>query len=182
MISEYDKWDATDMARAVARKDVTPEELLTEALARCEAVNPKINAVVLLQDESSRRMIAQGLPRGPFTGVPFLLKDLGCEAINFPSHNGSRLFENTRYTCDSEIYTRMVATGLVRLAARSRPNCVGCVLARIVIRHRRVPVPISSSIRSIPTGTSVVVPDTKASNFTRKAAFSAPLQSFHGRP
>jgi amidase len=122
MISEYDQWDATDMARAVARKDVTPDELLSEALTRCEAVNPKINAVLLIQEDTSRRMIRNGLPKGPFTGVPFLLKDLGCEAIDFPSHNGSRLFANTTYTYDSEIYTRMAATGLVTFGRTTAPE------------------------------------------------------------
>ena len=42
-----------------------------------------------------RRAITDGLPPGPFRGVPFVLKDLGAEARDYPSHNGSRLFANT---------------------------------------------------------------------------------------
>ena len=43
----------------------------------------KIAAVVHPQADKARKAIKAGLPDGPFTGVPFLLKDLGCEAIDF---------------------------------------------------------------------------------------------------
>lgn len=53
------------------------------------------------------------MPEGPLRGVPFLLKDLGCESVDFPSHNGSRLLANTTYARDSAIYERIRATGVV---------------------------------------------------------------------
>ena len=83
------------------------------ALAATERLNPVLNAVVLAQEATARRSIAQGLPIGPFRGVPFLLKDLGCLARGLPSHNGSRLFANTQYAQDSAIFDRIRATGVV---------------------------------------------------------------------
>ncbi|MGV8984983.1 MAG: amidase [Cypionkella sp.] len=114
--------DATALAAQVACGEVTPTELLEAALAKVVALNPALNAVVLIQEETARRNIAAGLPSGPFRGVPFLLKDLGCEAVDFPSHNGSRLFANTQYTGYSAIYDRMRATGVVTFGRTTSPE------------------------------------------------------------
>ncbi|WP_458789818.1 amidase [Yoonia sp. MH D7] len=118
-----DAWnDATDMADAVASGAVSPDELLDQALARVAALNPDINAVVLLQEDTARRHIKDGLPDGPFKGVPFLLKDLGAEAIDFPTHNGSNLWRDTHYTYDSEMYLRMRKTGVVTFGRTTSPE------------------------------------------------------------
>ncbi len=114
--------DATGLALLVAQGQVTPDELLDQALARVDAVNPALNAVVLMQEDVARRAIRAGLPDGPFRGVPFLLKDLGCEAVDFPSHNGSRLLANTRYPRDSAIYERIRATGVVTFGRTTAPE------------------------------------------------------------
>jgi amidase/6-aminohexanoate-cyclic-dimer hydrolase len=67
-------------------------------------------------------MIARGLPDGPLHGVPFLLKDLGAEAVDFPSHNGSELFRNTRYARDSTLYKLLAASGLVTFGRTASPE------------------------------------------------------------
>ena len=122
MIGDLGARDATALAELVAAGEVTPSELLDAALAAVEVRNPAINAVVLIQEGVARRAIADGLPQGPFRGVPFLLKDLGCEAVDFPSHNGSRLLENTRYDRDSAIYARIRATGVVTFGRTTSPE------------------------------------------------------------
>lgn len=122
MIGDLGAADATELAGLVARGEVTPSELLDAALAAVEARNPAINAVVLVQEEVARRSIAEGLPVGPFRGVPFLIKDLGAEAKDFPSHNGSRLFANTVYGQDSAIFARMKATGVVTFGRTTSPE------------------------------------------------------------
>lgn len=114
--------DATETAAMVARGDVSPTELLDAALAAVERLNPALNAVTLMQENVARKAIAQGLPRGPFRGVPFLLKDLGAEARDFPSHMGSRLYANTRFRLDSELWLRMRATGVVTFGRTTAPE------------------------------------------------------------
>ena len=114
--------DATALAALVASRQVSPDELLDRALAATERLNPALNAVVLVQENVARASIARGLPKGPFRGVPFLIKDLGCEARDFPSHNGSRLFANTRYSYDSAIFQRMQATGVVTFGRTTSPE------------------------------------------------------------
>ena len=121
-MDEFAKLDATAMAALVAARKVSPGELLDLALAAVDRLNPALNAVVLVQEAVARRAIADGLPTGPFRGVPFLLKDVGCEARDFPSHNGSRLFEGTRYSYDSAIFERMRATGVVTFGRTTSPE------------------------------------------------------------
>ena len=122
MIGDLGAADATELAAMVARRELSPSELLDAALAAVEARNPAINAVVLVQEGVARKAIAEGLPPGPFRGVPFLIKDLGCEAKDFPSHNGSRLFANTVYPGDSAIFERIRATGVVTFGRTTSPE------------------------------------------------------------
>ena len=58
----------------------------------------------------------------PFTGVPFLIKDLGCEAVDFPTSMGSRLYRDYRYTVDSELFVRLQRTGLVTFGRTTSPE------------------------------------------------------------
>lgn len=121
-ISLYETCDAVALATLVARGEVTPGELLDEALERVEALNPALNAVTMIEEGVARRLIADGLPDGPLKGVPFLLKDLGAEAIDFPSNNGSKLFACTRYGQDSALYNRLKAAGLVTFGRTTSPE------------------------------------------------------------
>lgn len=122
MIGDLGAADATALAELVAAGEVTPTELLDAALVAVEARNPALNAVVLVQEGVARQSIARGLPPGPFRGVPFLIKDLGCEARDFPSHNGSRLFAETVYGQDSAIFERIRATGVVTFGRTTAPE------------------------------------------------------------
>src|SRR5919107_4649678 len=92
-LGEYLTSDATTLAGLVAEKEVTAAELLGLARARCDAVNPAINAVVApLTRVADARAADPGLS-GPFAGVPFLVKDLGQEYAGFPTstaHAGER--------------------------------------------------------------------------------------------
>ncbi len=73
---DYLKYDGLGLADLVRRKEVKPEELLEAAIARIEAIDPKLNAVVTKMYDEAKRKIDTGLPDGPFKGVPFLLKEL----------------------------------------------------------------------------------------------------------
>ncbi len=122
LIEDYEDHDAVGLAALVARGETSADELLDAALARAEALNPRLNALVNLVPDVARRLIAGGLPDGPLKGVPFLLKDLGAEAVDFPAHNGSRLLANTRYAADSELYIRLKAAGLVTFGRTTAPE------------------------------------------------------------
>ena len=122
LYDEYRSYDALGLAQLVRDRHVTAAELLDLALQRTTATDDQIAAVVYMQVDRARRAIAAGLPDGPFTGVPFLIKDLGCEAVDFPTSMGSALFRDYRYSVDSELFTRLERAGLVTFARATSPE------------------------------------------------------------
>src|SRR6202140_3607416 len=93
---EYASYDGVGLAELVRKKQVSATELLDEAIARTAKVDPEINAVVVKHYDYARRQIDKGLPDGPFTGVPFLLKDLD-------------ILEGTRTTFGASVFKENVA-------------------------------------------------------------------------
>ena len=55
-------------------------------------------------------------------GVPFLLKDLGAEAVGFPGHNGSMLLKDTQYSGNSSIVDRLLKAGVVLFGRTTAPE------------------------------------------------------------
>src|ERR1700761_2520651 len=98
---DYRRYDAVGLAQLVADREVTADALLNTALERVAAVNPKLNAVVRLVVPLARRAIAEGLPQGPFAGVPYLLKDVTTQLAGSQTSGGSRVFADVMSTTDS---------------------------------------------------------------------------------
>jgi Asp-tRNA(Asn)/Glu-tRNA(Gln) amidotransferase A subunit family amidase len=112
--AEYEQYDGVGLADLVRRKQITPDEVLDAAIERVEARNGAVNAVVTKAYERARQTIAAGLPDGPFTGVPFLLKDLGGWLAGDTVTRGSRFFQDTPpVALDSEHVGRLKQSGLV---------------------------------------------------------------------
>ena len=119
---EYRSYDALGLADLVRSRQITAGELLDLALEQTAATDDQIAAVVYMQVDRARRAIAAGLPDGPFTGVPFLIKDLGCDAVDFPTCMGSGLYRDYRYSVDSELFIRLERAGLVTFARTTSPE------------------------------------------------------------
>jgi amidase len=120
--ADYGSHDAVGLAQLVRVGDVSPAELLDEALARTAAVNSKVNAVIHLMEARAREAIATGLPDGPFTGVPFLVKDLMTACAGEPMRSGSRLFRDFVPAADEELARRYRAAGLVIFGKTNTPE------------------------------------------------------------
>lgn len=119
---EYGQHDALGLAELVRTRQVSPTELLDEALARTAAVNPKINAVIHLMEHRAREAIASGLPDGPLAGVPFLIKDLMTAYAGEPMCWGSRLFQGYVPAADEELTRRYRQAGLVIFGKTNTPE------------------------------------------------------------
>jgi Asp-tRNA(Asn)/Glu-tRNA(Gln) amidotransferase A subunit family amidase len=112
--ADYERYDALGLAELVRRRQVSPQELLEAAIQRVEARNPAINAVTMALYDYGRDAIAAGLPQGPFTGVPFLMKDLTASIAGVPMTRSSRFFADAPPpTGDSEHVARLKRAGLV---------------------------------------------------------------------
>lgn len=119
---EYEQHDAVGLAQLIADGDVTADELLDLALQKASATDEAIAAVVDVREDVARAAITRGLPPSALSGVPFLLKDLGCEAIDFPSTMGSGLYRGFRYDYDCELFVRLRAAGLVTFGRTASPE------------------------------------------------------------
>jgi amidase len=112
--SDYEQYDALGLAELVRGQQTTPDELLEAAIERVEARNPAVNAVVMKLYDYARQAIADGLPDGPFRGVPFLMKDLTSAVAGVKMTRGSRFFADTPpASADSEHVKRLKRAGLV---------------------------------------------------------------------
>jgi amidase len=119
---EYAKYDALGLAELVQKKAVTPEELLDVAIARAEAVNPKINAIVVKLYDEARQAIACGLPDGPFSGVPFLVKDLLFQMKGVECSHSSRSLQGYKPDQDDTVVQRYRQAGLVIFGRTHSPE------------------------------------------------------------
>ena len=118
---EFVKYDGMGQAELVRSGQVSSLELVEAAIARIEKINPILNAVVhKLYDEG--RAAAKGpLPDGPFTGVPYLIKDLS-ELEGAPLTYGSKLFEHNVADTDNGSVERAKQAGLVIIGKTNTPE------------------------------------------------------------
>ncbi len=120
-LKEYGAFDALGLADLVRRKQVSPAELLDEAIARTEKVDGQINAVVVRHYDYARQAIARGLPDGPFRGVPFLLKDLNLLAGTRTTF-GASIYKDYVADHDHTVSRRFVDAGLVIFGKSASPE------------------------------------------------------------
>jgi amidase len=120
--AEYHKYDGLGLAELVRTRQIAASELVDEAIRRIEAHNPSVNAVVYPMYEQARAAARGVLPDGPFTGVPFLLKDLHSTCAGIPTSSGNRLLRGIPMPHDSEIVRRFKAAGVVLLGKTNTPE------------------------------------------------------------
>jgi amidase len=121
MFTEYREYDGLGLAGLIKAREVTPSELLEAAIARANEINPSINALIHRFEDRAYRHIKDGLPDGPFTGVPFVLKDLLAAFAGEPLTMGSRgMTAVPNY--DSELVRRYKASGVNIFAKTNTPE------------------------------------------------------------
>ena len=114
--------DATAQAELVRRGEVSPRELAEAAIARIEAVNPKLDAVIRTRFDAALREAEGDLPDGPFRGVPILFKDLGCTVAGEPTAFGLGPLRNLVFPVTSYLAEQFLAAGFVPLGRTNVPE------------------------------------------------------------
>lgn len=118
----YKQHDATALARLVAQGEVSAEQLLETAITAAERENPAINALSQKLYDHGRAALFDGLPDGPFRGVPFLLKDASADLAGTPTLTGARVLADHIASADSTLVERYKAAGLVIFGKTTTPE------------------------------------------------------------
>ena len=122
--------DATDQAALVRSREASATELVQAAIDRAEQANGQLNAIIHPRYEQALAEAAEAadatddLGDGPFTGVPFLLKDLDGIAAGEPLHAGTRFLKDHAYVAatDAELTARFRRAGLVVIGRTNVPE------------------------------------------------------------
>ncbi|HEY3797331.1 MAG TPA: amidase [Caulobacteraceae bacterium] len=106
----------------------SPVEVLSAVLARAEAVNPRINALTLVDAEpalaaarASEARWKAGAPLSPIDGVPVSIKEL-IRVKGWPYTMASRLTDKTPATEDAPAPQRLREAGAVLFAQNTSPE------------------------------------------------------------
>jgi amidase len=120
--AEYGAYDGLGLAELVKNGEVTARELVEEAIRRIEDLNPQLNAVIHKAYDLARDVAEGDIPRGPFQGVPFLVKDLMSPVAAMPMCRGSRFHQGFVPDHDSELIKRFRTAGLIILGKTNTPE------------------------------------------------------------
>lgn len=115
--------DALELADCIRRGECEAAQVLRSAAARCEAVNPQINAVIADLREYAHTVFKQAeAGGGSFAGVPFLLKDLGMNLAGYATSQGNALLARRPAAQSDAIVRRWEQSGLVIFGKTNTPE------------------------------------------------------------
>ncbi|GII24688.1 amidase [Planosporangium mesophilum] len=117
-MDSYQNYDAVGLAELVRSGEVKPAELLDAARERAASVNPRINAIVV----DIAPAVAVERPGAPFSGVPFLIKDLYQDLAGYPTSNGSRALAAVPAKENATVVQRWLDAGLVIFGKTNTPE------------------------------------------------------------
>ena len=108
---------ATEMRAALAAGETSARALVTSALARIDAVNPRLNAIVqrcddqaLVAADAVDQGLAKGRDMGPLAGIPVTVK-VNVDQAGFATTNGLRLQQHLTAADDSPVVANLRRAG-----------------------------------------------------------------------
>jgi aspartyl-tRNA(Asn)/glutamyl-tRNA(Gln) amidotransferase subunit A len=120
-MSDLIRQSAATLASAIARKEVSSEEVTRAHLDRISEVDERVHAFLYVDPEASiararevDQQIAKGELSSPLAGVPIALKDL-LATKGVPTTCGSRILEGWRPPYNATIVDKLHAAGVVSL-------------------------------------------------------------------
>ncbi|TIO67753.1 amidase [Mesorhizobium sp.] len=124
-LQEYAELDAVALSMLVKSGEIPAIEVTEAAIAAIEALNPTLNALVLVDFDRARNRAKQMRRDARLAGVPFLIKDIGVYTEEWPTTLSSRFFADAKPKPDSEIVKRWRAAGTVFLGKTNTPEFAG---------------------------------------------------------
>jgi amidase len=117
-VDEYGNLDGLSLATLVRQNEVTGAELAELAAKACARINPALNAVRELWTDG----IGATDVEAPFSGVPFLLKDLSATAQGQLHECGSLLLEGQVVASDSAFSAKCRDAGFNLMGRTASPE------------------------------------------------------------
>ncbi|HSO28649.1 MAG TPA: amidase [Candidatus Sulfomarinibacteraceae bacterium] len=127
MSDELHYASATRLAALIRSREASSVEVVDDCLARIEAVNPRLNAVVRLADDARERAaeadadLARGVLRGPLHGVPFTAKD-SLDTAGLVTTAGTVGWRGRVPGRDATVVARLKAAGAILLGKTNTPE------------------------------------------------------------
>ena len=119
--------DATQLAKLVRTKQLSPVEVVRAHLDRIEAVDPKVHAILTVADgalaaaKEAEAAVMAGNDLGPLHGVPFTVKD-SIDTAGVLTQRGSPIFKGRTPDADATSVARMKQAGGILLAKTNLPE------------------------------------------------------------
>ncbi len=130
---------AIDARRLIGTKRLSPVELLDSCLARIDAIDPAINAVIARDDDAARaasreaeRAVMAGEALGALHGLPVGIKDME-DAAGLPTTYGSPIFRDNMARADLGSVARLRAAGGVIIGKTNTPEFAAGANTRNVV-------------------------------------------------
>ncbi|OCX61192.1 amidase [Thioclava sp. SK-1] len=119
---------ALEARRMIARKDLSPVELTQACIARVDALDHAVNALIARDFDAVRQgakaaeaAVMSGAPLGLLHGLPFGVKDM-IDVAGLPTTFGSEIFRDNMASTDDAIVAAMRAQGAVPLGKTNNPE------------------------------------------------------------
>ena len=119
---------ARELVRRLAARELGAEELMRRFLARIEAVNPRVNAIVTLLPEAALEgaraadaALARGEPTGPLHGLPIAVKDV-TPTRGVRTTFGSPIYRDFVPAEDALYVERLRAAGAIVIGKTNTPE------------------------------------------------------------
>jgi len=127
-MSDLHALSAGELIRRYRRHELSPVEVVRDALTRIDRFNPVVNAFILVDREGALAAAAasearwkQGAPLGLLDGVPATVKD-NMWAKGWPSRRGSRTSDEAPIAADAPAVARLREQGAVILGKTTLPE------------------------------------------------------------
>ena len=124
MADELWRLGARALSGMIARREVSPVEVMREVLARIEAVNGPVNAIVSLRDREAlmgeARLAEAMAPEGWLHGVPVAIKDL-VDVKGLRSTRGSAIWKDHVPAVDDGLARRLRGAGAIVIGKTNVP-------------------------------------------------------------
>jgi amidase len=127
-MSEIWQLSAAELAQRIARRELSAVEVVNAHLARIDAVNPALNAIVKVLGDEARaqaqaadRKVAAGEKLGPLHGVPFTVKE-NIDMAGLPTTWGVPALAQAVVPADAPVVERMRAAGAIPIGRTNLPD------------------------------------------------------------